>query len=223
MSDPAPQASPAKRALMAIPLVISVLALGVALYLAFLAPKERAATGARATLRFQTACPAEAGAVILKRAAAIGLGEPALRTTADGLELDATLPGLPDDRTAIPALLARPGKLELRVGDTIVATEADLGAGVELNMDLKGEPYAAIPLMAGAGKRFAAASGPVKMTLDGELLLDEPGNAPLKDDRLRASPQGKDNAEKMRRAADWGIVLDSGPLPCPVVVPLPGG
>lgn len=224
MSEPAPSSPrPGIRHLMAIPLVISVLAMAGALYLVFLSPAERPASGERLTLRFQSTCAPEAGAVIEARARAIGLGDPVLRTRPDEIELEATLPGLPDDRTAIPALLARPGHLELRVGDTLVATEADINGQPEINLDMKGAPYASLPLMTAASKRFAEAAGPVRLTLDGEVLLDEPGSAPLTEDQIRVTPRGQDAAEKMRRAVDWSIVLGSGPLPCPVVIPLDAG
>lgn len=218
-SSDAPAASSRLRAFMAIPLVLAAAALIGALWVLFKLQQGRPAAGDRVALHFQTECAPRAAEVLRKRADAIGLGEPVVAEEPGGLLLTATLPGLPDDRTAIPALLAAPGRLELRLNGSALATEEDV-VQTAINMDAGGTPYMELTLNGLAVKEIheAATSGAaLEVALDGAVLLSEDAGA-LRDDKLRLFPSQGTPAERMRAAVDWTILLGSGPLPCAVAV-----
>ena len=66
------------------------------------------------------------------------------------------MPGLPDDRTAIPTLLARPGALELRTNGETVATRADL-VQARLRLDESGLPITDLVFAKTTIERLSAA------------------------------------------------------------------
>lgn len=206
----------ATRLLLAIPLGISAVALAGALWFVF-QDEGRIALGDRVTLHFQSACP-EAAAVVQERADLIGLGQPALVAETGGFALTATLPGLPDDRTAIPALLAKPGRLTLQVGGREIADGTDI-SGASVALDAGGNPYARLdlnPLAATALREAIAAGGALDLRLDEAVLLhQDPAEAPAKDQMSIYPPDGEAQA-RMRAATDWTILLVSGALPCEV-------
>lgn len=217
---PAPAARPGwLRPLMALPLLVSTGALIAALVLAFRVDAPRVASGERLTLHFASDCPAESAAVLRSRIDQIGLGDPEVRTGDGEVTVTATLPGLPDDREAIPALLSRPGHLSLVIGGQEVASEADLAGTPALNVDTRGMPYATLrfqPAAAGRAEQALNAGGPLLLHLDEELLLSQDPGRPLDKDRLPVQPDAGTPQERMRAAADWAIVLGSGPHRCPL-------
>ena len=180
---------------------------------------DRTASGDRVTLRFKTDCADQAAVILRHRADLIGLGDPVLQIEPDAVLFELTLPGLPDDHSAIPALLARPGKLVLSVAGQTVATEEDLGGKTALNLDSANKPYAQIPLTDAAAKRYddAVAGGAgMELRLDDELLMRQDPAPRLEDGVLRPSPPPASASEEMRTAADWTIVIGGGAMPCPV-------
>lgn len=202
---------------MAVPLVFSALALVGALLALLKLDEGRPATGERVTLHVKTACAPPTGAVMLRRAAAVGLGDPVLVEAPDGLALTVTLPGLDDDRATIPALLTAPGKLEVRAAGRTVATEDDV-SGTALNMDASGSPYAEIAMNGLALTELREATkdgGRFTVLLDGATLLDATFDA-VRDEKLRLTPDRSTPGAQMRAVADWTILLSSGALPCPV-------
>lgn len=219
MPEETPPRSPQTRALMAIPLSLSVLVLIGALYLAFRLQHGPPAAGDRVRMSLSTTCAAGARGVIAHRAEAIGLGTVQISEEEGGLSVVATLPGLPDDRSAIPALLTKPGHFEIHAAGRTVATESDV-AGTALNMDAGGSPYAEITLNGLAFEELreaAAGGGVIEALLDGETLLSEDAGQ-LRDARIRIFPKPEDPAARMRAAVDLTVLLPSGALPCPVQV-----
>lgn len=219
MSEATPTTPSRLRAWMAVPLALSALALGGALWAVLKLDQGRPATGERVTLTLATECAPAAKRVLERRVSAIGLGDPVLAEAPGGLRLTATLPGLPDDRSAIPALLTRPGRLGVSAAGRPVADQDDVVA-TALNLDMKGSPYAEVQLngLAVADLREATKEGGrIEVTLDGAVLLSEDVGA-LRDDRLRLVPAEGGPGEKMRAVADWSILLGSGALPCAVTL-----
>ncbi len=178
----------------------------------------RAPTGERVTLQVVSSCPDAWAQRIDQRARTIGLGDVLLDVTGDTVRLEATLPGLPDDATAIPALLTAPGVLEIRRrGGEVVATEADL-TEVYLSLDISGHPFVGLSLGAPAWERVRSLqpADVLEASLDGEVIeLGEVKRVARKDE-LRVQPARETAAEEIREAADWHIVLGSGPGPCEV-------
>jgi hypothetical protein len=217
-----PPRSEAFRRFTAAPLLFALLLLLATGALAALVVRGGQAAGPRARMGFTGACAAEAAPFIAARAAAIGLGAPEQALAGDRVELTATLPGLPDDLTHIPALLARPGRLRIGPAEAPLATEADL-ASAEVRLDEGGLPYAWVSFKADAALRldeaFAAAhSGSTPITIDGVVVADRPNNA-LEQAGLRIITQAAmPSRDRMRVAADQAIILSHGPLPCALQV-----
>lgn len=213
-----PPASPMLRLLFAIPLVVSGAALVGTLW--FLnRDTGRTATGDRVRIHLQSACLERTERVVRARIDSLGLPAPELVAAGDGLDLTLTLPGLPDDRTAIPALLTAPGRLSVRVSDQEVATEGDV-AGTGINLGPGGDPYLelAFQAMAVTALREASASGaPMTLLLDGRVMAEGVGADQIEDQKLAVYPADAGPQERMRLAADWSLILNSGPHGCPVV------
>jgi hypothetical protein len=213
-----PPRSEAFRRFTAAPLIFALLMMLATGALAALVVRGGQAAGPRAVLAFTGECAAVAAPVLAARAAAIGLGDPVQSVGAGRLELTATLPGLPDDLTHIPALLARPGRLRIGPAEAPLATEADI-AGAEVRLDEGGLPYAWVTLKPEAAGRvdaaFAAAHGDsTPITIDGVVVADRPNNA-LEQSGLRIITQvAMPSRERMRVAADQAIILSHGPVPC---------
>lgn len=207
------------RALMAIPLVFSAIALVGALYVFRHINQQHAASGERLTLRLEGTCAAEARDVVYRRAELIGLGEPALQVEAAAVVLTATMPGLPDDRQAIPALLARRGDLQISAAAGPLATADDV-ASATVNLDTSGQPYAEValnPLAAARISEALRAGASLDVALDGAVIVHQEGGD-LEGDKLILSPPDGEPRARMRQAADWAILLSAGSMPCALTV-----
>lgn len=224
MSDPSTPLHPGKRPegvslLMLLPAFLGVGLLVAVAGLALQMSRDGSASGDRVAMRFQTACPAEVGPVLMKRARDIGLGDPDLQVEAGGVVLTASLPGLGDDEAAVPALLTRPGTLQISAKDGPVLSEADV-ADASFDLDEGGTPITRVTLLPPARLRVEAIlkadpGGALSIVVDGEPLPDRPNSIDLEGDQLRLPSGVGDNRLRARLAADRAISLSSGPLPCP--------
>lgn len=223
MSDDAPTPaglpprSDAFRRFMAAPVIFALVMMIAVGALFLLAVRGGTATGDRVAIAFDT-CDA-AGPILLARAEAIGLGSPAL----DGATLTATLPGLDDDATAVPALLAAPGALEIRREGEVLATHEDVTVAL-VRLDESGLPYTWIELEEAALAAVTAAvldepDGNLLIALDGVVVADRPNSREVADGGLRiVEAREMTSKERMRRSVDRAILLSHGPLPCPTTV-----
>ncbi len=219
-SPPTPGPAPSRlRAYMAAPLALSALALVGAVWAVFKFDQGRPAAGERVVMTMETACASNAAPVLKRRVEAVGLGDPILEEAPPGLRLTATLPGLPDDRAAIPALLLAPGKMEVHAAGRTVGTHEDV-TGTALNMDASGSPYAEIALngLALAELREATKVDPTfELVFDGQTILRTEVGA-IRDELIRVTPEGGSPGAAMRKVADWTILLSAGALPCEVTL-----
>ena len=216
MTDARPPSSPAVMLFRAAPVILAVLFVGSIASLLLLSWRGGTAAGDRVAMTFAGECPVDAWQPLLgDRARAIGLGEPEVRSDGAAVTLTATLPGLPDDRTAIPALLARRGTLEMRLDEKALASRSDLVTAVP-SVDEAGQPYARLTFTPEAAARIAEAGDGHDMTtlIDGEPRATWLSADTLETHTVRLLEGGADNRERMRRAADDAIVLSHGPLPC---------
>jgi hypothetical protein len=200
------------------PVILAVLFVVSIATLALLTWRGGRAGGDRVAMTFVAACPVDTWQLLVAaRARDIGLGDPDVRSDGASVTLTATLPGLADDRTAIPALLAREGKLEMRLEERVLATRSDLVSAVP-SVDEAGQPYALLVFTTDAAARIAEAGDGHDMTtlVDGEPRAAWMSTDTLKTQSVRLLEGGADNRERMRRAADDAIVLSHGPLPCAV-------
>ena len=218
MTDARPPSSPAVMLFRAAPVFLAVLFMGSIASLVLLSWRGGRAAGDRVAMTFVGACPVDAWQqLVADRAGAIGLGQLDVRSDGGEVTLTATLPGLPDDRTAIPALLARRGTLEMRLDEKPLASRPDLLSAVP-SVDEAGQPYARLTFTPQAAARIAEAGDGHDMTtlVDGEPRATWLSADTLETHTVRLLEGGADNRERMRRAADDAIVLSHGPLPCAV-------
>lgn len=180
----------------------------------------RAADGERVVLAF-AACP-EAQPVIARRVDGMGLGDPQFATTPEGFSLTVTLPSDPDVAAAIPTTLATPGRLVARrVGapEPVLFTEARV-TSASIRQDLTMIPWTVLTLdEAGVASLLAWAreqrEGRVEYLLDGAPIGEVSNTQPISAE-VELSPMLEDDRLRLHRAAEWAIVLNGGPLPCPV-------
>ncbi len=178
----------------------------------------RPATGERVSIHVRSSCAPAWQALLAARAEAIGLGEPALAVAGDRVTLTATLPGNPDDRTHMPALLTSPGLLTLHpAGGTPVATQDDL-VEARLSMSYMGRATVVLRPSAVTWERIRALPPETVLvaTLDGESVALGEVLRVSRDDELHVQPALPGAAEELRMAVDWSIVLGHGTAPCAV-------
>ncbi len=209
-------------AFRALPVVFALFLAVNVLALFLLGRMGGTASGQRLQVEFQASCAEQAAPLIQARADAMGLGDPEWTVSGDRIRMVATMPGLPDEDTAVPALLAQPGHLEVRSGDHVLATDDDVSdAGVQL--DEAGMPYTDLTFLPDALGRLKEAvdgnpDGTLDFYLDGQLLAQRPNTIHVTDESLKVIAGVGTTRERMRRAADRAFVLDHGPHPCPVTV-----
>jgi hypothetical protein len=202
---------------MVAPLAVAGALVAATLALVLLAVRGGEAEGDRVEMRFATC--AAAAPLLADRADAIGLGDPRSSASGDTVTLTATLPGLDDDRDAIPALLAATGAFEIRSEGEVLATHDDVTLA-QVQLDESGLPYTWIeldtdPLAAVTAAVSADPAGQLIMTLDGAVVAERPNTRDVADGGLRIVDGGElVSRERMRRAVDRAILLSHGPLPC---------
>lgn len=214
-----PPRSAALSRFMAAPLIVATLLMIATVTLAALAWFGGTADGDRVTIRLEGACAAEALPDVEQRAASLGLGDPEFALEPGAILVTATLPGLDDDATAVPALLAQRGWLEVRQGTTVVL-DSDAVIEANIRLDEGGAAYTWIDLRPEAVAPFQAVldadiDGELTFHVDDTLAAVRPNSRGVKDDGLRVvAPGDMKPAQRMKIAADTSIVLTHGPLPC---------
>jgi hypothetical protein len=221
MTEPLrPPASPGVMLFRGAPVILAVLFAVSIATLALLSWRGGKASGDRVTMTFTADCPVDSWQTLVEaRARDIGLGNPEVASDGASVTLTATLPGLANDRTAIPALLAREGTIEMRLEAQVLATRSDLVSAAP-SVDEAGQPYALLTFTTEAAERIAVSGDGHDMTtlVDGEPRAAWMSADTLKTQSVRLLEGGADNRERMRRAADDALVLAHGPLPCAVRV-----
>ncbi len=223
MNLPPPAPRPRVASLfMATPIVFAGLLIIGVVGLIMLGFLGGSADGERLTVTFTTNCTDAAEPMLSERVAAIGLGEPVWNRTGTTLSLTATMPGLPDDRTAVPSLLAQTGQLEIHADGAVIATSDDI-QDASLEFDEGGRPLTQLDLNGGATEKLStvtqgAPEGTLRFFLDEKELIERPNDPPVLDGRVRLVTGQGTPAARMRLATDRAIVLGHGPLPCPVTI-----
>ncbi len=203
-----------------VPVVFALFLVANAFALVVLGSLGGRASGERASFRWQSSCAEQAMPIMQTRGESLGLGEPEWAAQGDTITLTATLPGLDDDATAVPALLAAPGELELRLEGRLLATRDDL-VSARLELDESGMPLTTLTFSPEAGERLsaevdAAPQGEIVFLLDGVEIARRPNSVKVREHQLRILPGEGETRVRFRRATDRAIVLDHGRLPCEV-------
>jgi hypothetical protein len=181
------------------------------------------ASGDRVVIKVQSACSVEWAERLEARGLSIGLGDPQILVEHDTVSYSVTLPGKPDDHTAMPALLTKTGKLEVfkanehgtgPLGEALATTEDIIM--VVFSLDARGHPYVDVDVQPHAAARFQGDPQKLLYFLDGQLVDHWPGLMPFEGNTIRLQPRGASKRDNMREAVDWNIVLRDGPAPCEV-------
>ncbi len=219
---------------MSAPILFALILMVAAGGVAILGRLGGEAKGERLRFTLSGACVEAAEPLVRGRIEEIGLADVRLERQAGALVVEATMPGLPDDKTAIPAILARPGKLELRLRGELIGGSSGL-EDVAIRLDESGMPYDWVKWKPAEAAVIREAitnnpDGEVIFTLDGEELARRPNGAAMDNDDLRIVTGEGESRERMRKAADRAILLHHGPLPCAlevgaveIVAPAPSG
>ncbi len=180
----------------------------------------RAADGKRVTLAWE-GCP-EALDVVQHRVEGMGLGNPVYSKTDAGFTVEVTLPADPDVAAEIPRTLATPGFLRAHPTTDpnrtlFTSDQVEKGA---IRQDLTLSPWTVITLSDEGVEALKAyidedREGRVTYLLDG-LPIGSVSNLKGPTPEVELSPEGKDDRDRMHKAAARAIIVDSGPLPCPL-------
>lgn len=199
---------------MAAPVVfLGCLGLAVAILFVVTRYGDATAQGERVEIEFSGVCMADAAPLLSARADQIGM--PASIT---GNTMTATLPNMENARILIPQLLITIGAFQAddSTGTTHLTNEQI--DEVAIDLDESGMPVTYIKLNAGGRSIVKNASTETLLTpmVDGSSFSNV-GMDELKDEPVIALHSGSGmTADRMKRAADLAIVLQHGPLPCPL-------
>jgi hypothetical protein len=177
----------------------------------------RPATGAQVHLTFR-GCP-EAVPLVEGRLADMGLVS-TVTATDEGFTVSTTLPSDAVVAASVPGTLARPGRVEIVAGETVLATNADV-VGADPRLDLRMASYAVLRFAPAAADRLVDAvradpRGQLTFRLDGVDVATQPNTDPIARGELEFAPRVEDDEQRMRTIAEWSVVADHGPLPCSV-------
>lgn len=162
-------------------------------------------------------CP-EAAPVIASRLA--DMGYDAVRTdAADGFSFSFGGPDDAADRAALPVDLARRGAFEVRGGDAVLATGADV-VDASVRVDALMVPTTLARLREDAAARVKAwvradPNAQLDFVLDGERIGGQ-ANVAVTPGEIEIAPPIEDERARLRATAAWSVIIDHPPLPCPV-------
>jgi hypothetical protein len=196
--------------------VATFIAYGVLVSAGLTGRQER---GADVELRL-LACE-EAVGPIVARLADMGL-EAKTRPVPGGFVLTYAPPADPEVAASIPATLVRPGKVEILWGAHRLATNAQV-VSAEPRLDLRMASFVVVRLDRGAAVRIQDAvvsdpQGSLTLRIDDVDVAEQPNATPLAEGEVEFAPRTDDDQLRMRTIAEWAVLLDHGPLPCPVEI-----
>lgn len=209
--------------LMLVVPVVSIVAVGIGYgLLVWYGASGKPADGDMVRVEF-AGCP-EAQPVILKRIERIGLPDPVFTPREGGFTLTVKMPSDPHVADDIPATLVAPGVLEIRQGerDARLAGPEDV-EDVSVSMGFLDAPRTWIKLKPDAAKRLketmgANMQGHISVWVDGEVVTRRKNAPPIDDGQVDLVLEGQADVNVVTFAAAMGVILSSGPLPCPVSV-----
>jgi hypothetical protein len=160
----------------------------------------------------------EAEPVVAARLADMGFAAVAT-PAADGFSFAFAGPSDPDVRAALPVDLARTGAFEVRHGDEVLATGADV-ADASVRVDALMVPTTLLRLRAEGAARVTASvradpAGQLDFYLDGERIGGQTNTA-VTPEEVEIAPPIDDERARLRATAAWSVLIDHPPLPCPV-------
>ena len=125
--------------LMIVPILMALFLTVVTGVLIWKMTEDRVADGERISLQLTGECLSDANDVILRRASAVGVGDPIIVDNDLGLLFTLTLPSTSDALEHIPRLLTRPGVWTMKDGDQTLLTNEDISKAI-FSLDESGMP-----------------------------------------------------------------------------------
>ncbi|MFK7930394.1 MAG: hypothetical protein AB8H79_19555 [Myxococcota bacterium] len=202
-----------------LPVVLAVLIFGAYIVLFGVGSMGSAAAGDRVQIDFDTC--ADARPLIEGRVEQMGLGDPVWSEHDGGLRLVATLPATAA-APHIPATLARTGNLQVRAGltatDPIILGPEHI-TKAELSLKELGNPLVEVSMNLDGKSTLEShmedhIDGQISVWIDAEKVFERENDPPFRNSKMDLRAQGDDGVDNLRRAADWGMVMTHGPLPC---------
>jgi hypothetical protein len=181
--------------------------------------EERDATGQRISLSLQGECLADAKDVILKRADAVGVGNPIFEEGSEGLQLTLTLPDMPNAEVDIPTLLLRQGIWTMKADDTVILDNGDI-TEVALSLDESGMPETLLSFESGSKETAqmyldAHQDGNTVLWLDDDKIITRPNTIPISDG-FRLISTNTEPKVRMKESADFVILLSNPTIDCSI-------
>jgi hypothetical protein len=205
--------------LMLAPISIALLLVIATGTLVWKMTQERDATGQRVSLSLQGECLATAKDVILKRAEAVGVGEPLFKETPDGALLTLTLPDIPNAEVEIPTLLLRRGLWTMKADDEVILNSSDISSA-SLSLDESGMPETLLafdPVSTKTAQAYLDAhpDGETILWLDDEKIITRPNTIQISDE-FRLVSTNTEPKLRMKESADFVILLSHPTIGCSV-------
>ena len=181
--------------------------------------QERDATGQRVSLSLKGECLAKAKEVILKRADAVGVGNPIFEEGSEGLQLTLTLPDIPNAAVDIPTLLLRQGLWTMKADDTILLDNGDI-TSASLSLDESGMPETLLSFEASSKQTAqmyldAHLDGNTVLWLDDDKIITRPNTIPISDG-FRLISTNTEPKIRMKESADFVILLSNPTIDCSI-------
>ena len=189
--------------------------LGLAVAILFVVTRfgDATAQGERVEIEFSGVCMADAAPILSARADQIGMP-----VSITGNTMTATLPNMENARILIPQLLITIGEFQANDADGKAHFTNKQIDEVAIDLDESGMPVTYVKLNADGRAIIKNTDNATVLTpmVDGSSFSDISMDK-LKDDPVIALHSGSGmTADRMKRAADLAIVLQHGPLPCPL-------
>ncbi len=204
---------------MAAPLIVASTLMVATATLAVLAWLGGTAEGQRLQIELNGTCSAPSIPLLKARVDEMGLGDPRITSTANGVRIEATMPGTShEEATQVPLLLARRGQLTAGPPDAPIFSRSDIESA-EIRLDESGLPYTWLTLNKRALEALSAAAtahpeDEMTLRVDHIDAPARPYSKPVTEGGIRLLPGEGITRERMRVAANHAIVLTHGPLPC---------
>jgi len=206
------------------PVFFGSLLMAAVLLLYVLVWRGGVADGERVGISLTGSCAQHDEAMVTRRVAAIGLGEPEIISTPNTIQIVATLPGQDPqtERDEIPELLGRAGRIQIKADDRVLATETDIDEAV-LGLDESGIAMAKLVLDRNVAAMLSehmedSPLGVIRIYMDGEIIAERPNSMSFSDNEIRVIGLDSNPAKRMRDAASQIIIVNHGPLSCDLEV-----
>lgn len=205
--------------LMIVPIVMALFLAGATGLLVLKMTEDRSADGDRVSFQLTGECLSDAKSTILRRAEAVGVGNPVFTENTGGMLFSLTLPSIPNAEVAIPKLLMRRGVWQMRDGDQILLSNENIAKAV-LSLDESGMPETLLTFDPASVQETQTylnehPEGSTQLWIDDEKIIDRSNRIVVSDD-FRLVSSNTDPAIRMKESADFVILLSNPVIDCQI-------